>query len=182
MNKKTFFYLAPLVFLFSCSNGDEQHVENTTDTVTNRIESKIEEVKDNFDEYRDENFVSDVYEKNKQELYLIDLAVQKGSSTKLKQVVAKMKGDHEKLDKALTEYAIKHNIKHEADVNGGDLDNMDKGIDWDSEWKSKVKDAHEELLNRFTKKQENANDKELQDLVAGTIPVIQHHLEMLNTL
>lgn len=176
--------LAPALLLqVSCSESQEEKMDNMADSTVSNVEAAVDNVQEDVQDYRDEVFVSNVYKENKEELLLIDLALTKATDAKIKTAAKNMQADHRKLDETLAAYAAKNNIDltKETVVNDN-LETQEAGADWDQEWERKMTNAHEKVVNKFERKQKNANSEELKQIVDNTLPVLNKHMEMVKSL
>lgn len=173
--------LPALLLQLSCSDTAQENAENEVDTATTAVENTIDNLQEEIQDYRDEEFVERVYKDNKEELLLLNLAAIKGGSS-VKEAAKKMQGDHQKLDKALADFAVKNNITLKMDELHDNLETQEAGKDWDNEWLRKVENIHQKLENKFERKEQNANNADLKAMVSATLPVLRNHLAMVESM
>lgn len=169
--------LTAALFMASCSEGTQDNMENEADTAMAKVENKVDEVRADIDEYRDENFVQDVAEMNSEELHLLALGQQKGTNKEVKAAAKKMEAYHNGMGKELQALATAKSYKLDADndENKDALANDNAGTDWDKRWADKVVDAHEKAIKKFERGQEKATDPELKAWIDKELPALREH-------
>lgn len=184
MIKINYLLLSASILLGACNTQTSQKVENTMDTVGQKIENAVDTVKANFQENRDEDFVQDVIKANTKELHLLALAQKKGTNKEVKSHAKTMEADHKKMGSQMEEYAKKKNITVNIDSNDvkSDFDTDNAGADWDKKWVDKLVDEHQDVIDKFEKKEKNAKDEELKSMVSATLPTLHSHLDMMKQL
>lgn len=181
---RTMFFAAPLLLLVSCGDNATEKAEDRFDEMKGKVEARVDTIQQNMRENRDENFVTDVAEENQEELQLLNLIGSKAWNKELKSHAAKMKKDHEQLARELGEYASSHNINIEVDTLDGahDLADNKSGADWDKKAIDELINKHEKAVKDFEKAPEKVNDQDLKAWTMKTLPILQQHLSMLQTL
>lgn len=163
----------------SCNETQEENIEDTVDTIGSKVESGLSDIKDEFDDYRDETFVANVLDENAEILYLLQLAGTKGTASHVKDAATNMKRDHEDLRQKFTDYARGNNIDIKDNNYRDNLEGRESGHDWDDAWTREMTNKHERLINKFERKTDNANNPDLQQLTNSTISVLREHLNTL---
>lgn len=182
-NNRMIWLLAPAMLLqVSCNEGQEERMEDNADSAATRVEAAVENVQEDIQDMRDEVFVENVYRENKEELLLIELALTKATDSKIKDAARSMQADHRKLDESLVSFAAKNNIELKTDPVNDNLETQEAGTAWDDDWKRKMTNTHEKVVNKFERKQQNANNAELKQFVDNTLPVLNSHLAMVQSL
>ena len=121
------------------------------------------------------------------EVELGKLAVQKASADDVKQFGQKMVDDHTKANEELKQLASRGNVqipdaldsKHQSRI-----DKMSKlsGEQFDKAYlKDQLKD-HEKDVREFSAEAQNGNDPTIKAFASSTLPILQHHLEMVKGL
>lgn len=172
----------PIVAATSCNDTVENGIEDDIDTLTGKIEERVDNLQEEYREYRDENFVENAIGANRRTLHLLSLVQQKGTNVKLREEARKMEEDHKQLDITMRNYARANNMEiDEEEVNTG-LEDKATGNDWDNEWTDKMIDDHQQLVRKF----ENARDKslntELKEIVSNALPTLRNHLSSVEGL
>lgn len=172
----------PIVAATSCNDTVENGIEDDIDTLTGKIEERVDNLQEEYREYRDENFVENAIGANRRTLHLLSLVQQKGTNVKLREEARKMEEDHKQLDITMRNYARANNMEiDEEEVNTG-LEDKATGNDWDNEWTDKMIDDHQQLVRKF----ENARDKslntELKEIVSNALPTLRNHLNSVEGL
>lgn len=182
MNNKWPVVVAAAFLIMSCNDAQEKKVSDAADTVESRLDNTVDNIEDEYSDYRDENFVENIYEENKEEMFLLELGISKGSSNDVQRAAKEMLGDHEKLDAELKAYATKHGISLDEKTMNDALETRERGVEWDKDWADKLENAHSKVIRKFERKQQNANDEELMQIVNKTLPVLNKHLNMVQML
>lgn len=173
--------LPMLMLQVSCSENQEEKMENDMDTAATKVETVVENVQEDLKDYRDEEFVENVYKNNQEELLLLNLGAAKGGSS-VKDAAKRMKGEHEKIDKGLKDYAAKNNITLNTDAVHDNLETAEQGAEWDKDWMRKVENSHQKIVNKFERKEQNANSADLKAMVSASLPALREHLGMVKTM
>ncbi len=174
---------APFFAVSSCNDSATQNAEDEIDTMANKIEERVDDLQEDYQEYRDENFIDDVFEMNREVLHLLALAQQKGTNAQLRETAKKMEADHKQLDNTIRQYASTNNITIDADDDRDTgLESKDASNDWDSKWADKMIREHEQLIRKF----ENARDKtlstELKNIATNSLPALENHKNTAESL
>lgn len=173
--------LPVLLLQVSCGETPEEKVENDVDTAMTKVETVVENVQEDLKDYRDEEFVENVYKNNQEELLLLTLGATKGGSS-VKDASKRMIGHHEKVDKDLKAYAAKNNITLNTDAVHDNLETAEQGAEWDKDWMRKVENSHQKMVNKFERKEKNANNAELKTMVTAVLPSLRDHLALVKTM
>jgi putative membrane protein len=120
------------------------------------------------------------------EVKLGQLAADKGSSDFVKSFGQKMVADHGKANDDLKAVAAKDNIDLPTDVMPKDQMLYDKlsklsGTQFDTAYLSAMKMDHKKDVAAFTKESTSGKNPDVKDFAAKTLPVVQSHLQMLDS-
>lgn len=175
-----FMLVATMMVAASCNDHTQNKVTDNIDTVTTKVEDKIADVKEDYKEKKDADFVSDVIKANTRELHLLKLATQKGTNKMVKSHAKMMIPDHESMGRDMNTYAMNKGIKTDVDSSDmkSDFDDKKAGADWDKDWADKMVDEHQKLVSKFQDAENNVADPELKKMITETIPTLQKHLNM----
>jgi putative membrane protein len=176
---KIVFASAMLFTAASCNESTEDRMENSADSIGTEIESGFADVKDDFEDYRDETFVDNILEENAEVLYLLQLAGTKGTAAYVKDASVNMTKHHKAIQDDFTTYAQQHNLETDIDDYSDNLATKESGAEWDEEWNRQVTNKHEKLINKFERKADNENNPDLQQIVNNHLPVLRQHLGTL---
>lgn len=173
----------PFFVATACNEGAAGNAEDEIDTLTGKIEERVNDLEDDYQEYRDENFIDDAYEMNREVLHLLALAQQKGTNAQLREIAKKIEAGHRQLDNTIRQYASTNNIAIDADDESDTgLEQKDAGEDWDKEWADRIVRDHEQLIRKF----ENARDKslstELKNIATNSLPALENHKNTAESL
>jgi len=170
------------LFAASCSDTAQNKMEQKADTLAAKVENKVDEVKDDMKQKQDENFVKDVIHANAKELYLLELAIKKGTSKDVRDAAKKMQPDHEKLGEAFHNYAAGIGVIVDADSADmtDKMENDKAGTNWDKNWVDRMADDHQQMVNKF--EENNANDPELKKTITEYLPTLRSHLDMTKAM
>lgn len=171
------FIVVVLFFSSSCNDTQEEKIENTADTIGSKIERGVDDLQEGFEDLKDDVFVSNILEDNDRLINLLEDGKTKGTSITLD--IDSMMNKHLMLQQQFKSYAEQHGINYRVNNRIRDLDKMDRGIDWDREWREELYDLHNDLLRKCERKRGRANDSELESLVSNTLPILRNHLNMM---
>lgn len=133
---------------------------------------------------KDADFVVNTVSSSLAEIKLAQLAKEKATDTKVKEVADVLEKDHTRVLNELTAYANKHGISvpleetTEAQKDYEKLAENDGG-EFDDKWCDALEDKHEKSINNFEERLDKTEDPELKDWITATLPGLRTHLEML---
>ena len=173
----------PFFVATSCNEGATGNAEDEIDTLASKVEERVDDLQEGYQAYRDENFIDDAYEMNREVLHLLALAQQKGTNAQLRETAKKIEADHKQLDNTIRQYASTNSIAIDADGEPDTgLEQKDAGNDWDNAWADKIVREHEQLIRKF----ENARDKtlsaELKNIATNSLPALENHKNTAESL
>ena len=132
---------------------------------------------------KDQKFLKEAAEGGIMEVKLGQLAVSKANSSEAKMLGQHMIDDHTKANFELMALAGKKNVSVPSEM-GGEGQKKEKelseksGADFDKAYaKCMVKD-HKKDVKKFKTASKKADDKEVRDFAAKTLPTLEHHLMM----
>ena len=118
------------------------------------------------------------------EVQIAELAQQKAQSQEVKQLAQQIVQDHQKSNQELKQLAQQKGVDIPSDL--PDLKKQEvsffqqlDGQQFDQEFLSFMKAAHAHDVSKFQDKAQMAKDPELKTWVAGKVPVLQHHMQMV---
>lgn len=176
--KKNFRYLFCIfssVSIMACNDGTTDKLEEDVDTLTEKIENKVENV---FDKDQNASFVNDAVESNHEELHMLALGKVKGGAA-VKALAKKMETDHKKIGADIMAYAAGKNIEITADTTtNNNMDNREAGADWDKDWVDMIVNDHEKDIKMFEDAADKVEDPELKQWITNTLPALRSHKDM----
>lgn len=181
--KMIMFALGGALVLASCGSGDGDGRKDDTMSVGDRIEAGADSVQAALQGDVDQRFVKDAVEMNTKELAWINAGMAMGTDAELKRHAKMMMTDHEALGAAVKDYATAKGMEMpNVDTTGTADINEKKGRDWDKKWASEMVDEHEKAIRRFERAEQDVKDESLHTLVAGALPKLRSHLDMMKGL
>ncbi len=135
------------------------------------------------DKEDDAEFLVEAASGGMMEVELANLALQKGTSTQVKEFARMMIKDHKKANEELKALAATKNIvlptalidKHQRIVN----DLKDKSVKtFDAKYMNAMLDDHKKDVEEFEEASKDAVDPDIRAFAAKTLPVLQEHLRM----
>jgi len=135
----------------------------------------------------DKKFAKDAALGGLTEVELGKVATQKASDPKVKEFAQKMVDDHTKANGELKQAASKSNIQIPDSLDSKHQSRIDKlsklsGQDFDKAYiKDQLKD-HQTDVREFSQEAQNGSDPNVKAFASTTLPVLQHHLEMVKDL
>jgi putative membrane protein len=114
------------------------------------------------------------------------LALNNASSTNAKEVAQMMIDEHSKANEELKSAAAAKNITLPTSISESKqnkLNDLSKktGADFDKAYLSEMEDAHKSAIDKFEKQANDGNDADLKAWAGGKVPVLKHHLEMVQS-
>jgi len=135
----------------------------------------------------DKKFAKDAALGGLTEVELGKVAAQKATDPKVKEFAQKMVDDHTKANTELKQAASKSNIQIPDALDSKHQSRIDKlsklsGQDFDKAYiKDQLKD-HQTDVREFQQEAQNGSDPNVKTFASSTLPVLQHHLEMVKDL
>ena len=135
----------------------------------------------------DSKFAVDAANGGMTEIELSKIAQQKGTSSKIKDFAAMMVSDHSKAGAELMAVAKTKNITLPDSINAdskkavADL-SAKSGKDFDKAYVDQMVKDHQSTLDMFKKEETMVKDTALKAFITATIPVVQHHLDVIKTI
>lgn len=136
----------------------------------------------------DKSFIEKAAHAGQVEIEASKLAQTKATSPEVKSFADQMIKDHEAVASELSTLATAKGVKLPDDpspLQKGKLKllNTHDGASFDKHYMSDIGvDAHKDAVKLFEKASRDAKDPELKAWAAKTLPALQHHLEMAQTL
>ena len=121
------------------------------------------------------------------EVQLGRLAATRASSPAVRQFGQQMVEDHSKAGNELTQLAARKNIQLPTELKAEHKALMDKlsqlsGADFDKAYVDAMVDDHEHDAEEFQAQSNGGSDPDVKAFAAKTLPVIQHHLQMIKDI
>lgn len=135
----------------------------------------------------DKKFLKDAAQGGLLEVELGKLAAQKASRDDVKQFGQTMVDDHTKANDQLKQVASKENVSIPDALDSKHQSRLDKlsklsGGDFDKAYiKDQLKD-HQTDVREFSTEAQSGTDPNIKAFASSTLPVLQHHLEMVKGL
>jgi putative membrane protein len=121
------------------------------------------------------------------EVQLGQLAQDKAVSDEVKQFGARMVQDHGKSNDELKQVASSKGIQLPTGPDKKHVQNMQKlqklsGAEFDREYMKHIVDDHKKDVSEFHKQSKSANDPEIRNFAAKTLPTLQQHLKLAQSV
>jgi len=176
--------IAAIVSLGACEPKKQETV-----TVQESVEVAKEANDSTFedrDDEKDADFIVNAVASNYAEIKIAQLANNKATDPKVKDIATMLEKDHTKVLNELKAYANKNGITvpmTETESDAKELADLEKesGAEFDEEWCESMKDRHEKTISKFEKRIDKTEDPELKTWISTTLPGLKHHLEMIKT-
>ena len=154
--------------------------EDSEDVAEEQNDEKFEDK----DLEKDADFVVSTVASNHAEIKLAQLAKDKATDAKVKEMADMLEKDHTRILNELTAYANKHGISvpmEESTEAQKDYSKLaeNTGGEFDKEWCETLEDKHQKSINNFEARLDKTEDPELKDWITATLPGLRTHLEML---
>ncbi len=172
---RTVFIIATLVGMISCG-------ENEKPADTKEIAEESNEAKFDKEKAKDAEFLVKVAEINLEEIQLGGLAKESASMTDVKELGKMMVISHTKGQKELEALAVKKSITIPLSTTDKGKEAYEKlsnktGIKFDKEYCDMMVSGHKKAIELFEKASTDANDPEIREWAAKTLPELNTHLE-----
>jgi len=135
---------------------------------------------------QDQQFVLDAAGGGLYEVQSGQKALLKSTDANVKMIAQHMVDDHTKANAALTALAQRKGVPAASLVPNADqvaklgkLDSLN-GAEFDREYISQQRAAHEDAIAKFQSEASNGFDRDLRDFASATLPTLRGHLEMIN--
>jgi putative membrane protein len=135
----------------------------------------------------DYKFVVDAAKGGMAEVSLGQVAAQKASDPSVKDFAQKMVQDHQKANEELTKLAAQKGATIPADTASAEKGTMDhlnnlSGADFDKAYMDHMVKDHKKDVKEFEKEAKNAKDPDVQAWASKTLPTLQEHLRMAESI
>ena len=175
--------VAVIMGMASCNSNSGEDAKDSTEAINNEAidatassDSMARAQKEDVDD------VIEVASGGMMEVELGKIALQKATSSKVKQFAQMMIDDHTKANEELKMLASSKNIvlpttlidKHQKTVN--DVSD-ETGKNFDKKYMDTMVEDHKKDVDKFKKIADKANDADIKAFAAKTLPTLMHHRE-----
>jgi putative membrane protein len=159
------------------------HSNDSTQAAKDQNEQKF----DSTDLKKDATFAVNIADANMLEIKLGELAESYATTAAVKDLGKMIVDDHTKSGEALKGIAMKNDISLPDSLSDKSTIKYNefaakRGMDFDKSFTKEMIDAHKDAIDAFQKEADKGNNSELKDWASGTIPTLQHHLEMSDSV
>lgn len=135
---------------------------------------------------KDADRLSEAHMGNLYEIMASENAASKATTAEVKKLADMIKSAHTKMGKDLTDLAARKNITLPADLTDEQKRDMDKlngksGVDFDKEYTEQMKNKHNDAIKSYEKIADKAEDADIKQWAANTVPEVQSHLTMIES-
>ncbi|MEG3860129.1 DUF4142 domain-containing protein, partial [Microcoleus sp. herbarium12] len=136
---------------------------------------------------RDSNFVMQAGQTGMLEVQLGRLAVQRGSSSAVKQYGQQMIDEHTRVNQELMQLAMQKGIEVPKQMSGQNKALSDRlsglsGASFDAAYKQAMIDSHNQAIALFKAQSQQGQDPQLKAWATQKLPNLQAHLQMVNQM
>lgn len=180
---KTHAFLVPLAILALTSCNSDTNTSSTTGVDTARMANKMPADSAKSMTNPDQDAINYAVTKNTKEIAWLKAGISNSTSKELKEHARMMMTDHQKLDGEVSSLITRKGWKAPSVDTTGEVNLQEKyGKAWDMAYTEKLIADHVEILDMFGKAKQNVKDEDLRTLITKTIPIVQSHLNMANTM
>ncbi|MEJ7644170.1 MAG: DUF4142 domain-containing protein [Chryseolinea sp.] len=177
--------IAVVFAMASCEPKKQETVADAEESVEVAKEANDSTFEDRDDE-KDADFIVNAVASNYAGIKMAQLANNKATDPKVKNIATMLEKDHTKVLNELKAYANKNGITvpmAETESDAKEFADLEKesGAEFDNEWCDAIKDRHEKTINKFEKRIDKTEDPELKSWISATLPGLKSHLEMFKT-
>jgi putative membrane protein len=131
----------------------------------------------------DEKFIKQAAQGGMMETELGKIAAEKAGSDKVKEFGRRMDQDHGKVNQELKELAANKGVKLPGRLAGKQKSTVDRlaklsGEVFDREYMRAMIDDHKEVVEKFQREAQKADDPQLKQFVSKQLPTLKKHLEL----
>ncbi len=132
---------------------------------------------------KDAEFAVDAADAGLYEVQVGSLAINKATSSSVKQFAQMLVNDHTKANNELKAIAGQKDIvlpdiiSEKCQEKYYDLDQKAKGAEFDKAYIEQMIEDHKKDINKFEKEMNNGEDAELKAFASSKLPALRHHLE-----
>ncbi|MEG4810847.1 DUF4142 domain-containing protein [Microcoleus sp. F8-D3] len=183
----------PVTDLNNNNNNNPGRSPNTPTTPTNNNPSRSpntptgSETSPNSLSSQDKNFVMQAGQIGMLEVQLGKLAVERGSSARVKEYGQEMVDEHTQANQELMQLAMQKGVELPTEMIGQNKAVTDRlsglsGTSFDSAYKQAMIDSHNQAIALFQAQSQQGQDPELKAWATKTLPNLQAHLQMVNQM
>ncbi len=163
-------------------NGNGTTADNQKQEDTKEVAKEANDEKLDNDKEKDADFLVKAAEINLEEIQLGQLAQSKATITDVKELGKMMEKAHKKAQDDLVALAGKKSITVPTSTTDKGKDAYEKlsdnkGNKFDKDYCDKMVDGHKDAIDLFEKASRNANDPEIRQWAANSLPELNMHLE-----
>ena len=167
-----------LVFLVASCNNTSQKPKDTKDVAEEHNEAKF----DNNNQEKDAQFLVNAAEINLEEIQLGQLALQKGTTTHVKELGKMMVATHTKSQNDLTALAKTKMITIPTSPTENAQEAYNKlneksGNDFDKAYADMMVSGHKDAISSFEKASTDGNDADIKNWATVSLPDLRKHLD-----
>ena len=171
------FATASMFLLLSLSSCNNTSTKDTKEVAEEHNDAKFANSKED-----DANFLVDAAEINLEDVQLGNLAQNRGTTARVKELGKTIETDHTKAMDDLKALAAKKQITIPTTLtDDGIKENkklMDtKGSDFDKDYVDKMVSGHKDAISKFEKASTDANDPDIRSWAASMLPGLRQHLD-----
>jgi putative membrane protein len=135
----------------------------------------------------DKEFVSQAGMAGLAEVQMGNVAVQKASSADVRAYAQRMVTDHSKSNEELQQYATTKGVALPAELDAEHKNAMDhlnglSGAEFDKAYMQHMVGDHQKAVSLFQNASTNATDTDLKNWATKTLPTLQEHLQLAETV
>lgn len=181
-----FLAAATLAGLTACNGSNSDSVENAQKVNEARNEASLPESAEKKADY-DSDFLTKAASGGMLEVALGKLVVQRGTRADAKAFAQQMVTDHSQANAELMGLAQRKRITLPT-MMGNDQQDVYKDVEektaanFDRVYIREMRQDHEEDIKLFTEAATKATDPDIKALAEKTLPMLQHHLEMVQKI
>jgi putative membrane protein len=168
------------VLLTACWDNDKPDTPQLDDSEP----VSVDKDKNNYERERekDKKFLDEVYQRNKKEILLAELARDKASMSDVKDLAVMLIEDHNKSLNELNGLASREGIVLDTEQSEKAMDTHHKlstktGDDFDKYYIDLMVKSHEESISLFEDAANTSSDPEIREWADATLPTLRKHLE-----
>ena len=131
----------------------------------------------------DNTFIQNAHRDGEHEIAMAKVALERAIDPKVQHFAQELIDDHSQANRELAELAMRKGIT--LDLNASktpDTSPKSNGRQFDRDFLTQIVNDHERAVSNFTQEQKTVSDLDLKTFIDKTLPVLQTHLTMAQSL
>lgn len=187
MKKKTSILYALPLLLLACNNEAANDSVEKADSANEARRDRADSLGTYAADAQTTDFFVNATNSGMAEVSLGEMAAQKATNKKVKDMGRMLASDHRAVNQELRSLARQRNVSVPDSIGEDKRKDIDKlmdkkGRDFDKTYINEMISAHEKSVDLFQKQVDNGNDAAVKTFASNTLPKLQMHLDSLKSI